>query len=66
MRIWKSFADTDGACYGISGFEAIFTGFDSAVGYQPITIMYGEQRLQNDYEVLDFSSSKEITNFHLK
>ena len=41
MRIWKSFVDTDGECYGISGFEATFTGISGAVGYEPITLMFG-------------------------
>ena len=41
MRIWKNFVDTDGGCYGISGFEATFTGIQGAVGYEPITLMFG-------------------------
>ena len=45
MRIWKSFVDIDNGCYGISGFEATWTGLSDAEGYEPITLMYGEQKL---------------------
>ena len=57
IRVWKNNKGwyREGECYGISGFEAFFVADDGFVGYEPISLMFGEKHLTREYEVLDFS-----------
>ena len=44
--------------WGISGFEVKFEVNDGFTGYEPITYMFGESQITQDYEVYDFPETE--------
>ena len=55
IRVWAEDS------FGISGFEVTYTSQSDFTGYEPITKMFGEPNLKEDYEVINVDSSVEIT-----